>query len=134
MASGRARIVPELQQRAGQLAVELRHSVRRPTARWRMVPDFLIIGAQRAGTTSLFHYLQRHPSVMQSSIKEVHYFDGSYNRGRRWYLSHFPLRRATSGGRITGEATPYYLFHPTVPTRVAVDFPDVKLIAILRDP
>lgn len=113
-----------------------------------MLPSFLVIGAQRAGTTSLFHYLTRHPDVdgptsVEPAIwwgKEVHFFDENYWRGVDWYRTFFPLevkrRVARRRGRDlqTGEATPYYLFHPAVPARVAAVVPEVKLVALLRDP
>jgi len=103
---------------------------RRMTARWRPLPGFLVIGAQRAGTTSLFQCLGRHPELSAAPIKEVHYFDAHYHRGLDWYRAHFPLGRRG----IAGEATPYYLFHPAVPWRVRAALPDVRLIAILRNP
>jgi hypothetical protein len=109
------------------------------TARQRVLPDFLVIGAQRAGTTSLYRYLLQHPDVAPARVKEVHFFDDAFARGPAWYRAHFPRAAALSRPgaarrRITGEATPYYLFHPAVPGRVAALLPDVKLIAILRDP
>jgi Sulfotransferase domain len=114
----------------------------------RMVPSFLIIGAQRAGTTSLFHYLLRHPDIVgprggDSSVwwvKETHFFDEKYSKGADWYRSFFPLevtrerRRKRGEDLLAGEATPYYMFHPAVPARVAATIADVRLIALLRDP
>jgi hypothetical protein len=97
------------------------------------MPDFLVIGAQRAGSTSLFAQLCAHPGVAPPSHKEIHYFDLQSFRGLRWYRSHFPPA-AGARGRMTGEASPYYLFHPAVPARVAEALPEVRLIAILRDP
>src|SRR3954471_7291878 len=90
------------------------------TARWRPAPDFVIIGAKRCGTTSLYRYLGEHPHVaplfpsarymplMRSDQKGVHYFDSNHERGNRWYRSHF--RTAASrrrAGQIAGEASPY---------------------------
>jgi Sulfotransferase domain len=114
----------------------------RPTAGLRLLPSYLIIGAQRAGTTSLHRYLVQHPAVRTMlRTKGVHFFDTSYGRGMSWYASRFPTRaygwyvRRRHGNRlITGEASPYYLFHPHVPSRVARHLPDVKLIVLLRDP
>lgn len=125
-----------------------RRRYRTVTRRARMHPTFLIIGAQRAGTTSLFHYLTRHPHIVgptsvDPSIwwgKEVHFFDENYWRGIDWYRTFFPLeaRRRIARRRgqdlLAGEATPYYMFHPAVPARVAAVLPDVKLVALLRDP
>lgn len=101
-----------------------------------VLPDFLIIGVQKGGTTSLYHYLGQHPRVRAVEPKEIHYFDRHYAQGGSWYRSHFgesrlprPLRRW-----ITGEATPYYIFHPHAPDRIARDLPHAKLIVLLRDP
>jgi len=93
-------------------------------------PDFLIIGGQRCGTASLFDALMAHPHVTTPPRREIHYFDLRYWRGRRWYHNHF--RREP--GQVSGESSPYYLFHPRVPARVAADLPDVRVIALLRDP
>ena len=101
------------------------------TAVRRPLPDFLVIGAQRAGTTSLFRCLQRHPQIQGAPIKEVHYFDAHEEHGEDWYRAHFPVRRA---GCVVGEATPYYLFHPRCPGAVHGMVPEVRLIAILRNP
>ncbi|MBP1819463.1 sulfotransferase domain-containing protein [Mycobacterium sp. OAE908] len=95
-------------------------------------PAFLILGAQKSGTTSLYRYLTAHPSVKPALRKEIHYFDLNFERGRNWYLTHFPSR--VPPGSITGEATPYYLFHPAVPRRVADMLPDARLVAVLRNP
>ena len=114
----------------------LRIGFRRITAPMRPLPDFLIVGAQRAGTTSLYHWLSRHPKVRTSVWKEVHFFD-DYNRyqkrGEMWYRSHFPLLGHRPSVRV-GEATPSYLFNPAAPRRVAELIPNVRLIVLLRDP
>jgi Sulfotransferase domain len=118
------------------------------TRQARILPEFLIIGAQRAGTTSLLTMLRRHPDVKGPTAgedfvllrKEVHFFDLRFSEGIDWYRSFFPLevRRRLARRRghdlVAGESTPYYLFHPEVPARVASTLPDVKLIALLRDP
>ena len=114
----------------------------RPTAGLRLLPSYLIIGAQRAGTTSLHRYLVQHPAVRTMlRTKGVHFFDTNYGRGIDWYASRFPtrlygwyVRRRHSVELRTGEASPYYVFHPQVPYRVARHLPDVKLILLLRDP
>jgi hypothetical protein len=103
-----------------------------------VLPDFLVIGAQRAGTTTLYHALVQHPQILGAiADKEVHFFDVRYADGIDAYRGAFPtraaVRRAGPGARV-GEATPYYLFHPAVPARVASQLPDVRLIAVLRDP
>jgi hypothetical protein len=101
------------------------------TARLRPLPDFLIVGAQKAGTTALYAYLRKHPAIAGPPWKEVSYFDRHYRRGPAWYRGNFPLR---AGDRIVGEASPSYLFHPLAPARVASLLPAVRLIALLRDP
>jgi hypothetical protein len=106
----------------------------------RVLPDFVIIGAVRGGTTSLFRYLGQHPDVMESERKEVHFFDLNYDRGVEWYRAHFPmagrLRQAARFRRrpITGEATPDYLFHVRAPVRMARLLPSARLIVMLRNP
>jgi len=116
------------------------------TSGLRRGPDFIVIGAKRGGTTSLYNYLLEHPSVLplfpgRQHIKGAHYYDSEFARGLRWYRSHFPLE---AGGRrlarpatvpaISGEASPYYLFHPLAAERLALDYPDVRIIVNLRDP
>lgn len=96
-------------------------------------PDFLIIGTQKGGTTSLYEYLIQHPRVCAARRKEIHYFDRFEGLGWNWYRSQFPLAAARPGV-VTGEATPYYLFHPDIPRRVAAALPEVKLISVLRNP
>jgi hypothetical protein len=106
------------------------------TGRARKLPDFLILGAQKAGTTSLYEYLSEHPDVVPAAKKEVHYFDLNAHRSLNWYRGHFPLRSRPGQLRLrlTGEATPYYLFHPRAPFRVSEALPHVKLIVLLRHP
>jgi hypothetical protein len=101
------------------------------TSNLRPLPDFLIIGAQKAGTTALYDYLRRHPAIAGPPWKEVSYFDRHYRRGHAWYRGNFPLR---SGRRLVGEASPSYLFHPLAPQRIAALLPFVRLIALLRNP
>jgi hypothetical protein len=108
---------------------------------WFVLPGLLIVGAQRAGTTSLHRYLVHHPWLRAGQRKEVHFFDRRYHKGARWYRAHFHSRltstrrrRANGHEPIAFEASPYYLFHPLVPARVHALLPEVKLIALLRDP
>ena len=111
------------------------------TARQRTLPDFVIIGAQRCGTTSLFKYLTQHPGFHPSLPKEVHYFTLYYAKGLTWYRSHFPLeagrqraQETTEHGFVTGEATPYCMLHPHAPRRLRHTLPNAKLILLLRNP
>ena len=94
------------------------------------VPGFLLIGAQKAGTTGLYEALATLPGVGSPSAKEVHYFDQKVLRPSSWYFAHF----WGSHGLLWGEASPEYLDTPDVPTRVQALLPDVKLIVSLRDP
>lgn len=99
------------------------------------MPDFVIIGAQKCGTTFLYNLLARHPHVEPATKKEIHYFDHRSGKGPRWYRSHFPLPARKEGRRtITGESTPYYLFHPHAARRMARVVPEARLIAVLRNP
>ena len=93
------------------------------------LPDFLIIGAQKCGTTSLYAYLVSHPKINSASRKELHFFDRHFQKGSAWYRSHF-----NSGNHLTGEATPYYFFHPLGIRRIYSLLPNVKLILLLRNP
>ena len=115
--------------------------LRQLTSPLRGLPTFLILGAQKSGTTSLYAALAAHPDVLPSSRKEVHYFDNHYHRGLLWYRSHFPLRfYQTWLGWMRGrtihslEASPYYLFEPRVAARVAQCLPDMRGIVLLRNP
>lgn len=104
----------------------------RATGPIRPLPDFIIIGAQKAGTTSLATYLFRHPDVVAPVRKEIHYFDSpEFGHGPNWYRAHFRLRRPSA---ITGEASPYYLTHPHTPRRVHELIPHAKLVVMLRNP
>ena len=107
-------------------------TVGRCTAPLRMLPGFLIVGAQRCGTTSMYRALSAHPKVRKTVLhKGVHYFDMNYDRGIGWYRAHFPLAAAS---RLTFESSPYYMFHPLAAERIAADLPGVKLIVLVRDP
>ncbi len=118
-------------------------TVGRPAARARMLPSFLIVGAERGGTTSMFHVLRQHPAVFSAVLprKEVHYFDLAYGRGLGWYQCHFPLTararlvtRGTGVDPVAFEASPYYMFHPLAAERIHRDLPGVALLVLLRDP
>jgi hypothetical protein len=111
------------------------------TAPLRLQPAFIMIGAQRCGTTSLFRALMAHPQVVRPAFhKGVNYFDLNYHRGMRWYRGHFPIaeiaRRKTQGrGQPAAfEASGYYIYHPFAIGRIARDLPGVKLVVMLRDP
>jgi Sulfotransferase domain len=117
----------------------------RPTVGARMLPTFLIAGAGRCGTTSMFATLSQHPAIGHPFLPwnwEVHFFDNKYHHGLTWYRCHFPLRaRVERAARAVGANTPHafesgvsYMFHPLAPERVKRDLPGVKLLVLLRDP
>jgi Sulfotransferase domain len=127
----------------------LRTAARRNPGRGRMLPDFLVIGAAKGGTTSLFRWLSEHPFIEPPSppwlrgvpMKEVHFFDYNHYRRPDWYRAHFPLTRDLASferehGRafLTGEASASYLSHRWAPERAKKLLPDAKLIVVLRDP
>lgn len=98
-------------------------------------PDFIIIGAQKCGTTTLFQHLRKHPEThLPKKQKELHFFDSRYVEGLDWYLHHFNRAGMPSVPFCAGEASPYYFFHPLVPERIFNTFPGIKLILLLRDP
>ncbi len=107
----------------------------------RMLPDFLIIGGQRCGTTSLYYYLTAQTCIYRAATKEIHFFDDHFDRGMDWYQAQFPtyahkyyVEHMRRQHFLTGEASPYYLFHPQAPRRIATVLPNIKLIALLRNP
>lgn len=95
-------------------------------------PGFLIPGVQKGGTSSLFFYLSQHPQIGTPDTKEVHFFDHKYDKGIDWYLGCFATESA--GIVLSGEASPYYYFHPLAARRIAGHFPGIKLIVLFRDP
>lgn len=98
-----------------------------------MVPSYVIVGTKRGGSTALAAWVSRHPQVAPCrSGKGTHYFDVNHYRGAGWYRSQFPAQRGP--WRVTGEASPYYMFHPLAPGRIREALPDVKVIVVLRDP
>lgn len=118
----------------------------------RPPPDFLLIGAKRGGTTSMYRYLLQHPHVlpmfpsarrlpMAEDPKGAHYFDTGYDHGAAWYRSHFPsclararLIRRAGPPAIAGEASPYYLCHPGAPSRATAAVGQARLVLLLRNP
>jgi hypothetical protein len=100
------------------------------------LPDFVIIGPTKCGTTFLYHLLTQHPLVEPAAFKEPHYFNMFFDEeGIEWYRRCFPAPRWKDGQKtITGEATPEYLVHPRVPERMAEVVPHARLIALLRNP
>lgn len=95
------------------------------------LPDFLGIGTQKGGTTSLQKLLEQHPDAFLPITKEVHYFTLHYNESEHWYRGHF---EEANQEQICGEITPYYLFHPEAPQRIHALIPKARLIVLLRNP
>jgi hypothetical protein len=128
----------------------LKHSIqqrlawltRRITSPFRALPDFLIVGAQKSGTSSLFAYLSQHPQILAASKKETHYFDGgrqnskinNFQSRELWCRTYFPLKIKMRSGFKTFEATPEYIFHPKAPQRIHKLLPNIKMILLLRNP
>ena len=109
------------------------------TSRFRMEPAFLVAGAQRSGTTTLFRLLADHPNLVRPTLdKGTGYFDDNHYRGRRWYRAHFPLRmlaRWRARGPVqTFECSGYYMFHPLAPERIAAELPNARVVVMLRNP
>lgn len=122
------------------------HGYARATVADRSVPDFLVIGTKRGGTTSMFNYLLMHPGVhgifpAGRGKKSTDYFFKEYHRGDAWYRAHFHSDRSKDRARgalgyrpVSGEASPYYLWDPRMARRIHRTAPEVKAIALLRDP
>jgi hypothetical protein len=127
---------------AKHVALSVSRGAGRATWAARTLPSFLVMGAQRCGTTSLYRALAAHPLLLKPVLhKGVHYFDVGYAHGMTWYQGHFPLRAGAAVlARRHGvaaqafESSPYYLFHPLAGERIAADLPGVRLIVLVRDP
>jgi hypothetical protein len=137
----RAELIPTIPAPARFVARNAVWTYGRATAAARPLPGFLIIGAQKAGTTALYSYLREHPAIAGPPWKEVSFFDRHFWRGDAWYRGHFPnrlylrrMRTRTGVEPIVGEASPSYVFHPLAPQRVAALVPDVRLIVLVRNP
>jgi hypothetical protein len=95
--------------------------------------DFLVIGAAKSGTTSLFRYLAAHPGLSIPGEKELDFFcsDEKFARGVDWYLSHW---RTAAPGQLLGEVSPHYMQCKHAAERIAHTFPHVRMLAVLRNP
>lgn len=114
---------------------------RRLTPGARTMPHFIVIGAQKSGTSSMFSYLRQHPQILRPIFKEPYFFDRHYHRGLHWYGSNFPTQRTVGRlndrhGRshLTFEATATYVFDEKVPARIASDLTTRKFVLLLRNP
>lgn len=120
---------------------QIRFKYRLLTARQRVLPNFLILGARYSGTASLVKLINQHPKLHGSFQSQIHYFDGGLARnrdnflnGEAWYRAHFPKRKELAPGHLAFEASTFYSFHPLAAKRLYDLIPDVKIIFVLRDP
>ena len=110
------------------------------TASMRVLPDFIIIGSMKCGTTSLYYDICEHPCTLAAAYDEIGFFDSNFHLGINWYRSMFPTQkimnkiREDTGYSITGEDTPFYFWKKEVAERISLDIPKTKIIVILRNP
>ena len=110
------------------------------TSSSRVLPDFIIIGTVRSGSTSLYYNICEHPSILPASYDEIGFFDSNYHLGIDWYRSMFPRQKKMkktkkeTGYALTGEDTPFYFWKREVAERILEILPNVKIIAIFRNP
>ena len=95
------------------------------------LPEFLCVGTQKGGTTTLQKLLEKHPETFLPSEKELQFFSLHYDRGKDWYCKQF---EGAGENQHCGEITPYYLFHPEAPSRIHELIPEVRIVVLLRDP
>ena len=118
------------------------HAIRIISSPIRVLPIFVIVGAQKSGTTSLYRYLIKHPFIYPTfKKKEPHFFDIDFSKGLFWYRSFFPtkifkfiLEKICRRDVIIGEKSPYYILHPHVPKRLYSINQNIKIIILLRNP
>jgi hypothetical protein len=99
-----------------------------PRAGRDVLPNLVVVGAPRCGTTTLWAWLDEHPKVAMSRPKELRFFDNNWSNGLGWYDAHF------SDAPIRGEASPQYMYDEVAMDRMARTIPDARLIAVLRNP
>ena len=110
------------------------------TASMRVLPDFIIIGSMKCGTTSLYYDICEHPCTLAAAYDEIGFFDSNFHLGLNWYRSMFPRKkqiedvRQREGTAMTGEDTPFYFWNPIAAKRIKKLLPNIKLIVILRNP
>jgi len=115
--------------------------LRATTGFFRILPNFIIIGAPKCGTTSLYNYIVKHPGVFPALWKEIYFFDRYFSREINWYKGNFHLKSykffynsICRKQFVTGESTPTYFHHPLAPKRISKFLPHMKLIVLLRNP
>jgi len=110
------------------------------TASNRVLPNFIIAGTVRSGTTSLYYNICEHPSVLPADYDEIGFFDSNYHLGINWYRSMFPTQKhmneikEKTGNSITGEDTPFYFWKKEAAERILNDLTNTKIIIIFRNP
>ena len=110
------------------------------TSSSRVLPDFIIIGTVRSGTTSLYYNMCEHPCIIPAAYDEIGFFDSNYHLGLSWYKSMFTTRskknqiQSKNKFCITGEDTPFYIWNPIAAKRIQKLLPNVKIISQLRNP
>ncbi len=123
----------------------LRPYKRRIAEKWArtsgLLPDFIIIGGQKCGTTSLYRYLVQHPDVYPALRKEIGFFNARHEHDLGWYRAHFPSKlekftteRIRHRQFMTGEADPAYILDPFALEAIKNTIPHVKIIILLRNP
>ena len=111
----------------------LKRAYRIMTNQLRVLPDFVVIGSTKSGTTSLHYYLIQHPRII--SERNVHFFEYMQTNSIEWYRAHFPTKAYKNFKKLTvGEQTATYLFHPLIPKRIHTTIPNAKFIVVLRNP
>ena len=104
------------------------------TASLRRLPDFLVIGGKRCGTTTLYEFLRQHPSISNPPFDHMGFFDDNYRLGIDYYRSFFPIKNKRNDLMLNYDVTTSYLANPHVPERMHKHMPNVKLIILLRNP
>ena len=95
------------------------------------VTELIVIGAQKAGTTSVHEWLLQHPGIHLPASKEAHYFTLDHDKTVQWYAKHYA---GAQRGQLRGDITPYYAYHPYAAERIAALLPAVRLVYLVRDP
>ncbi len=110
------------------------------TSPLRVLPDFIVIGVGRGGTTSLYNYLNQHNCIQKSSYDEIGFFDDNFHLGVNWYRSMFPTKYEKQkiikkfGKFLTYDVTPWYIRRPWTANRIKTLLPSAKIISVLRNP
>lgn len=110
------------------------------TSPLRVLPDFIIIGAMKSGTTSLYYNISQHSNIYEAAYDEIGFFDDNFDLGLLWYKSMFPsifkkkISKFKNKEFLTGEDTPFYFWKENAVNRIQKILPNVKLILILRNP